>query len=189
MNGASPVLSLNDRTRPRWLTVVPTTDRHWVRSNSPNTPLTNFLQVSTNGHIRGTVVPMKVHPAQPFWLLETLFLRVSHFFKVSSNGHMWQIVIPTTARPAQPFWLSETLFQRVSLYFSKCPQTDNYDGPSYPRLYVLHDRYDGQRPLSYGSPYFFQVSYDGLSYLWRSVLHIPSYKSETLLRVLHIYIV
>ena len=80
MNGASPVLSLSYRMRPRWWTIVPTTDRYWVRSNSPNIPLSNFLQVSTNGHMRQTVVPTTVHPAQPFWLSETLFLRASHFF-------------------------------------------------------------------------------------------------------------
>ena len=30
--------------------------------------------------MRQTVIPTTVHPAQPFWLSETLFLRVSHFF-------------------------------------------------------------------------------------------------------------
>ena len=39
-----------------------------------------FFQVSTNGHMRRTVVPATVHPAQAFWLSETLFFRVSHFF-------------------------------------------------------------------------------------------------------------
>ena len=46
----------------------------------PNPPLSNFLQVSTNGHMGWTVVPSTVHPAQPFWLSENLSLRVSHFF-------------------------------------------------------------------------------------------------------------
>ena len=32
--------------------------------------------------------------------------------------------------------------------FSKCPLTDNYDGPSYPRRSVRHNCYDCQRPLS-----------------------------------------
>ena len=32
--------------------------------------------------------------------------------------------------------------------FSKCPLTDIYDGPSYPRWSALYNRHDGQRPLS-----------------------------------------
>ena len=49
------------------------TDCHKVRSNTPTTSLSNFLQVSLNGHMRRTVNPTTVRPAQPFWLLETLF--------------------------------------------------------------------------------------------------------------------
>ena len=77
-----------DRTNTRRHIVVPTTDCHRVRLNIPITPLSNFLKVSTNGHMRRTIVPTTVHPAQLFWLSETLFLRVSHFFLVSSNGHI-----------------------------------------------------------------------------------------------------
>ena len=75
----------------------------------------------------------------------TLILYCLMFLQVSTDGHMRRTVVPTTVHPAQLFWLSETLFLRVSLYFSKCSQTDNYDGPSYPRRSVLHNHYTFQR--------------------------------------------
>ena len=83
--------------------------------------------------------------------------------------------------PAQPFWLSETPFLRVSHFFSKCPSTDTCDGPSYPRQAVLHDRHDGQRPLCEGSPYFFQVSYDG--HLQRTVITVTVRPAHTVMLV------
>ena len=60
------VLSLSYRMRSRWRTFVPTTDHFWVCYNSPNTPLSNFLQVSTNDYMRRTFVPTTIHPAQLF---------------------------------------------------------------------------------------------------------------------------
>ena len=106
----STVLSLSFRTRPWWWTVVATTDRRRVHCTSPSTPvlldtcdgasssrrsvLHNrharqrpyfqgsliFFQVSFNGHMWRTVVPMTVRPAWPSYRSETPLLRVSIFF-------------------------------------------------------------------------------------------------------------
>ena len=157
---ASSVLSLNGRTRPRWRTVVPTTDHHRVRPNIPNTPLSNILQVSTNGHMRWTVFPKMVRPAHMFWFSETLLLRLSNIFWVSSYGHIRQTVIPSMVVPAQPFGLWETMFLR-SPTFSKCPLTDIYDGPSYPRRFILHKpSWLSETPLL-RVPILVLVSHDG----------------------------
>ena len=161
MNAESPVLSPNERTRPRRRTVVPTTDRHWVRSNIPNTPLSNFVQVYTNGYMRRTVVSRTVRPAQPFWLSETLFLRVSIYFSMCPQTDNYdgpsyprRTVVPTTDRHTHdsPSCITVMTVRDPSLKglhtFSKCSLTDNYDGPSYSRRSVQHNRHNGQRPLS-----------------------------------------
>ena len=147
MNGASLVLSLNYRTRLRWRTVVPMTDRHWVRSNTPNTPLSNFMQVS-------------------------------------SNEHMRQTVIPTTVRPAQLFWLSETLFLKVSLHYSKCPPTDTCDRPSYLQWSVLHIPSYLSETLLQGSPYIHSLR-NKRWIPWRSVIVTTScYQARRVLPLL-----
>ena len=112
---------------------------------SPGNSAENHSATVTNGHMRRTIVLSTVRPAQPFWLSETLFLRVSRFFSVSFNGHIQWTVIPTTVRPAQPFWLSETLFLRVSHFFlsvlKRTLTTDRHtlNDPSFMTVMTVRD--------------------------------------------------
>ena len=103
-----------------------------------------FFQVSSDKHLLSTVIPSTVHPAQPSWLLETLFLRVSIFFKVSSDGHLWWAVINTTVNPPQPSWLSYTLDLRVSIFVIVLRRTytthhHTLDGSSYTTVITVRD--------------------------------------------------
>ena len=65
------------------------TDRHTRDGPSYTTVLvvrdpipkgSNFFYVYSYGHLRMTVIPATVRPAQPFRLSKTLFLRVFNFF-------------------------------------------------------------------------------------------------------------
>ena len=55
--------------------------------------------------------------------------------------------------------------------FYKCPLTDNYNGPSYPRRSVLHDRCD--------SPRLFQVSFE--EHLRRTVILVTVHPAYTVI--------
>ena len=64
-----------------------------------------------------TVVAMTIRSSKLFWLLETVFLRISNFFQVSCEGHLRQTFTNKSVHPAQPSWLLETLVLRVSIFF------------------------------------------------------------------------
>ena len=128
--------------------------------------------------MRWTVIPTTIHPPQPFWLSETLFLMVSQLFYVSPNRHMPRIVIPTTVCPLQPSG-SLSIFVSV-LKRTTTTERHTHNGPSCMTVIMVRD------PSPKGLHIFFKCpltdTYDGPSYLWQSVLHIPSHLSETLLQ-------
>ena len=133
-------------------TVVPTTDCRWVHSKRPNTPLSNFTQVSSNGHMPRTVIHTTVRPTQSFWLLETLFLRVSLYFSMC----------PQTDKYDRPSYPRRSVLMTVMMVrdpspkglhiFSKCAMTDTYNGPSYLWRSVLHIPSYLSETLIQGSP-------------------------------------
>ena len=120
-------------------------DRRWVRSNSRNPPLSNFMQVSSNGHIRRTIIATTVRPAQPFWLSQTLFLRVSHFFpSVLQRPHATGRHPPDGPSFTTVLVVRDPISEGLSLFLSVLQWTHvtdrhPYDGPSYITVLVVRD--------------------------------------------------
>ena len=125
--------------------------------------LSFFSQVFPNGHMLWTVLFTMVRPAQPFWLSETLFLRVSHFFpsdlqqthvtdRRSHDGPSCMTLI--TVRDPSPKGLQ--IFFLSVLRRTSTTDHRNCDGPS-----CTH-RHASQR-LSFRVLYLYrvQVQHDG----------------------------
>ena len=179
------VLSLLFRRTPRWWTVVGS--------------VAKALEPCPNEHMWRIVILTTVRPAQPFWLSETLILRVSHFFpSVPQRTHVTDrhthdgppcttiLVVRDPVSKGLSFFpkcsstdtfvlvVRDPVSKGLS-FFSKYPSTDTCDGPSYPRRSVLHNRHNGQRASPKGLHIFSKCpstdTCDGPSYPRRSVLH------------------
>ena len=85
---ASPVLSLNDRTIPRWQTVVPSTDHHKVCSNIPLYVFSRCPPTDTckgPSFLRWSVLHNRSGCQRPFFKGLLLFLSV--FWRTSTMDH------------------------------------------------------------------------------------------------------
>ena len=106
-----------------------------------------------------------VRPAQPFWLSETLFQRVSHFFYVSSNGYMGRTVIPMMVRPAHTIMMVRDLIPKglsnILSILKRISTIDRhtFDSPSCITIMTVRDPYP--KGLHTFSKYPLTDTYDG----------------------------
>ena len=98
--------------------------------------------------MRWTVVFTTVCPVQPFWFFRDPFPKgLLLFLSVLLRTHATDRH-PYDGSSCTTFLVAKEPIPKGLSIFSKCTQMENYEGPSYPRRSVLHDRYDGKRPLS-----------------------------------------